>query len=133
MSSAELSEVQPSKLRLLSIPDYFANYKGSTTDLAPFLGATISAKVSGRAPVWLVRVADLADIAGGCRVEHLQDPVQRVGSRCDLYFERRGEAVREWWIEHVTCYVIIFLGFTKTCYISLPSFVPLDPILSCLY
>jgi len=38
--------VQPSKVRLLTIPAYFVNFKDETTDLAPFLGASISAKVS---------------------------------------------------------------------------------------
>ena len=48
VSSSEIvTDVQPSKVRLLTIPAYFVNYKDETTDLAPFLGASISAKVSG--------------------------------------------------------------------------------------
>ncbi|ODN72814.1 hypothetical protein L202_08247 [Cryptococcus amylolentus CBS 6039] len=47
LSSAELvSDCQPSKLRLLSIPEYFANYRKSTTDLAPFLGGQLVARVA---------------------------------------------------------------------------------------
>jgi hypothetical protein len=46
VSSNEIpTEVQPSRVRLLSIPEYFFNYKSATTDLAPFLGGCISAKV----------------------------------------------------------------------------------------
>ena len=49
VSSSEIvTDVQPSKVRLLTIPAYFINYKDETTDLAPFLGASISAKVSRR-------------------------------------------------------------------------------------
>ncbi|ORY26139.1 putative RNA polymerase II transcription factor [Naematelia encephala] len=40
------SDVQPSKARLLSIPDYFANFKGATTDLAPFLGGSMVTKIA---------------------------------------------------------------------------------------
>ncbi|OXG80619.1 RNA polymerase II transcription factor [Cryptococcus neoformans A2-102-5] len=47
LSSSELpSDCQPSKMRLLSIPDYFANFKKTTTELAPFLGGTLVAKVA---------------------------------------------------------------------------------------
>lgn len=47
VSSSEIvTDVQPSKVRLLTIPAYFINYKDETTDLAPFLGASISVKVS---------------------------------------------------------------------------------------
>ncbi|WVQ77823.1 hypothetical protein IAR50_007514 [Cryptococcus sp. DSM 104548] len=47
LSSAELtSDCQPSKLRLLSIPEYFANYRKTTTDLAPFLGGQLVARVA---------------------------------------------------------------------------------------
>ncbi|ORX35635.1 RNA polymerase II transcription factor [Kockovaella imperatae] len=45
LSSAEIpSDVQPAKARLLSIPDYFANFKGNSTDMAPFLGGSMVAK-----------------------------------------------------------------------------------------
>ncbi|WVW84200.1 hypothetical protein I302_106230 [Kwoniella bestiolae CBS 10118] len=47
LSSADLtSDCQPSKIRLLNIPDYFANFKNSTTELAPFLGGSLVAKVA---------------------------------------------------------------------------------------
>ncbi|WWD17038.1 hypothetical protein CI109_101475 [Kwoniella shandongensis] len=47
LSSPDLpSDCQPSKIRLLSIPEYFANYKNATTELAPFLGASLVSKVA---------------------------------------------------------------------------------------
>nr|ODO04059.1 RNA polymerase II transcription factor [Cryptococcus depauperatus CBS 7855] len=47
LSSSELSsDCQASKARLLNIPEYFANYKKSTTELAPFLGGMLVAKVA---------------------------------------------------------------------------------------
>ncbi|KAK8864654.1 hypothetical protein IAR55_001904 [Kwoniella newhampshirensis] len=47
LSSADLpSDCQPSKIRLLSIPDYFGNYKNATTELAPFLGGSLASKVA---------------------------------------------------------------------------------------
>lgn len=52
LSSSDLpSDCQPSKMRLLSIPDYFANFKKTTTELAPFLGGTLVAKVSRAFPM----------------------------------------------------------------------------------
>lgn len=47
LSSTEIpSDVQPAKARLLSIPDYWSNFKGCMNDEAPFLGASMVAKVS---------------------------------------------------------------------------------------
>ncbi|KAK4685022.1 actin-related protein 9, partial [Tremellales sp. Uapishka_1] len=47
LSSTDVpSEIQPARVRLLSIPEYFTNYKGATTDLAPFLGGQMIAKVA---------------------------------------------------------------------------------------
>ncbi|WWC61897.1 uncharacterized protein I303_104483 [Kwoniella dejecticola CBS 10117] len=47
LSSADLtSDCQPSKIRLLTIPEYFANFKNSTTELAPFLGGSLVGKVA---------------------------------------------------------------------------------------
>lgn len=46
LSSTEIpTDVQPSRARLLSIPDYFTNFKGVSNDEAPFLGACLVAKV----------------------------------------------------------------------------------------
>lgn len=45
LTSTDLpSDSQPARLRLLNIPDYMANFKGQTSDLAPFLGASMVAK-----------------------------------------------------------------------------------------
>ncbi|WVQ79991.1 hypothetical protein IAT38_002092 [Cryptococcus sp. DSM 104549] len=45
LSSPDLpSDCQPAKMRLLAIPEYFANYRKCTTELAPFLGGTLMAK-----------------------------------------------------------------------------------------
>jgi actin-related protein 9 len=47
LSSAEgASDLQPAKARLLSIPEYFTNFKKSTNELAPFLGGSMVGKVS---------------------------------------------------------------------------------------
>lgn len=47
LSSPDIpSDLQPAKARLLSIPEYFTNFKGVTNDEAPFLGACMVAKVS---------------------------------------------------------------------------------------
>ncbi|WRT66639.1 uncharacterized protein IL334_003598 [Kwoniella shivajii] len=47
LSSTDLtSDCQPGKIRLLNIPDYFANFKNSTSELAPFLGGSLVAKVA---------------------------------------------------------------------------------------
>ncbi|KAL7418579.1 Actin-like protein arp9 [Cryptotrichosporon argae] len=47
LSSADfVSDSQPSRARALTIPDYLANFKGATNDLAPFLGASMVAKAS---------------------------------------------------------------------------------------
>ncbi|WVR06768.1 hypothetical protein IAU60_003803 [Kwoniella sp. DSM 27419] len=47
LSSSELtSDCQPGKARLLSIPEYFANFKNATGDLAPFLGASLVSRVA---------------------------------------------------------------------------------------
>lgn len=42
------SEYQVDRLRVLKLPDYFAWFKGHPTDLAPFLGGCLAAKVSKR-------------------------------------------------------------------------------------
>ncbi|OCF30710.1 RNA polymerase II transcription factor [Kwoniella heveanensis CBS 569] len=47
LSSTDLTtDRQPSKARLLNIPEYFANFKNSTGDLAPFLGGSLVARVA---------------------------------------------------------------------------------------
>ncbi|WWC69925.1 uncharacterized protein I206_103869 [Kwoniella pini CBS 10737] len=47
LSSNDLtSDCQPSKIRLLTIPEYFANFRNSTTELAPFLGGSLVGKVA---------------------------------------------------------------------------------------
>ncbi|RXK39886.1 hypothetical protein M231_02820 [Tremella mesenterica] len=47
LSSAELpSDIQPGHVRLLHIPDYFSNYKGSTLDVAPFLGGCMVSRLA---------------------------------------------------------------------------------------
>ncbi|WVF71159.1 hypothetical protein IAT40_005957 [Kwoniella sp. CBS 6097] len=47
LSSTDIAtDRQPSKTRLLNIPEYFASFKNSTGDLAPFLGGSLVAKVA---------------------------------------------------------------------------------------
>ncbi|GMK55218.1 hypothetical protein CspeluHIS016_0202740 [Cutaneotrichosporon spelunceum] len=47
LSSSDLpSDSQPGRVKLLSIPEYFANYKGAAVDLAPFIGASMVAKLA---------------------------------------------------------------------------------------
>jgi hypothetical protein len=52
IGAAERSSAQPTNVRSLRVPDYFAEFK-ERTDLAPFLGATIYGKVR-RSPVAVV-------------------------------------------------------------------------------
>ncbi|TXT09007.1 hypothetical protein VHUM_02481 [Vanrija humicola] len=47
LSSTDLpSDSQADRVRLLSIPEYIANFKGATSEVAPFLGASMVAKVA---------------------------------------------------------------------------------------
>ena len=41
----QLNEVQPKSIRVLKVPDYFAEYRDKGDGLASFLGASIVAKV----------------------------------------------------------------------------------------
>lgn len=43
----QLNEVQPKAIRVLKVPDYFAEYRDKGDGLASFLGASIVAKVCG--------------------------------------------------------------------------------------
>jgi actin-related protein 9 len=70
VSSSDIpTDVQPTKVRLLSIPDYFVNYKGESGDLAPFLGASMAAKVGS--------------VSGGTARRSLAGPAVGSGAECE--------------------------------------------------
>ena len=52
----QANEVQPRSIRVIRVPDYFAEYRDKGDGLASFLGTSIVAKVCTRSPQSSLRV-----------------------------------------------------------------------------